>query len=312
LFTLSIEHIAPQVERNIGEALANYAHSGHINSKEQKIKMKFLISTKYLILLPFVVAASVMSVITLSPSAVSAAASKADCSNTNKVAKSDKADCITEFDKCGKSGSADAQDKCRDRVIHKYLLDSAREGRDKCTASTDVSACETAYDKCNSKSPDAADACRNAAIAKYSKTTSSATEKLSINDGINTPGSGDTCGNGKNAIKIKFNLGCLGNDYSKGEIGAIQDMLFAFLRFMSVGVGVVVVVSIIVAGIRYSTSQGNPEVTAAAKDRIQSTIIALLIYVFIFSVLQFLVPGGIFQPGFWLPPDSTQLFRGVL
>jgi hypothetical protein len=106
-----------------------------------------------------------------------------------------------------------------------------------------------------------------------------------------TPNSGKyTCGSGKNEVKTKFNFGCLG----KGN--PIVDVLFALLRFLSIGVGVVVAMAIILSGIQYATSEGNPEQTAKAKDHIKDAIFALLIYMFIFSILQYLVPGGLFNP----------------
>jgi hypothetical protein len=189
------------------------------------------------------------------------------------------------------------------RVIDKYLIPAAQEGKQKCSNTTDPGACAIAFENCASNSnPDRADDCRNAAIAKYAKASASGGQGLVFSNGKSE--GKYQCGNGKNAVKIKFNLGCLGNAYTQSELGPIEDLLFALLRFMSIGVGVLVAGSIIVAGIQYSTSQGNAEVTQSAKNRIQSSVIALLIYVFIFAVLQYLVPGGIFKPGVWLEtPD---------
>lgn len=103
----------------------------------------------------------------------------------------------------------------------------------------------------------------------------------------------DVCGKGDNAIKTKVNFGCQGGLYT-GPGGAIGDITFAIIRFISYGVGAVVVMSIIVSGIQYTTSEGNPETTQAAKNRIQRSIIALVFYIFAFSLIQFLVPGGLF------------------
>lgn len=104
----------------------------------------------------------------------------------------------------------------------------------------------------------------------------------------------DTCGKGDDAVKVKFDFKCQGSDY-EGPVGAIGDMAFAFIRFLSIGVGVAVVISIIVAGIQYSASEGNPETTQRAKQRIQNAIIGLILYIFIFAIIQFLVPGGLFS-----------------
>jgi hypothetical protein len=110
-----------------------------------------------------------------------------------------------------------------------------------------------------------------------------------------TPDGGHLCGNTDNAVKTKFNFGCLGDSYTQGDLGPIEDLLYALIRFMSVGVGIVLVGAIIISGIQYSTSEGNPETTVAAKNRIQSVVAGLIIYIFAFSLLQYLVPGGIFN-----------------
>lgn len=134
--------------------------------------------------------------------------------------------------------------------------------------------------------------------------------KLDLSDG-KSPGE-YYCGNGDKKVRVKFNLGCLGVNYNKTSLGPIEDVLYAFLRFMSIGVGVAVIIAIAAAGIRYSTSQGNPEVTQSAKNNIQSAVIALIIYIFIFSIVQYLVPGGFFQPGMWFSPETSIITERVM
>lgn len=99
----------------------------------------------------------------------------------------------------------------------------------------------------------------------------------------------NTCGEGSDAVKTKFDFGC------QGKGNPIADIGFAIIRFLSFGVGLVVVVSIILAGIQYTTSEGNPEKTMAAKFRIRDALVALVVYIFIFAILQYLIPGGIFN-----------------
>jgi hypothetical protein len=62
-------------------------------------------------------------------------------------------------------------------------------------------------------------------------------------------------------------------------------------------VGVACVISLILAGIQYTTSGGDPKKAAAAKSRITMTIVALLSFAFLYAFLQFIVPGGIINPG---------------
>lgn len=99
--------------------------------------------------------------------------------------------------------------------------------------------------------------------------------------------------------KTKINFGCLGRNAPNG-MGPIQDLLFALIRFLSIGVGVIITLSIVAAGIQYATAEGNAEATQKSKKRIQNAVIGLAIYIFAFSAMQFLIPGGLFKPGFWL------------
>ncbi len=102
------------------------------------------------------------------------------------------------------------------------------------------------------------------------------------------------CGKGDKQVQISFDIGCLGNAYNGKEYSPILDMLFALIRFLSAGVGLVVIGSIIYAGIQYSASRGNPQSTEAAIKRVANSMFALLLYLFSFALLNFLVPGGLF------------------
>jgi hypothetical protein len=65
------------------------------------------------------------------------------------------------------------------------------------------------------------------------------------------------------------------------------------VNFLSAGVGIVVVGSIIVGGIQYSIAGNNPNAVGAAKKRIQDTVIALIAFFFIYAFLNWLIPGGL-------------------
>jgi uncharacterized membrane protein YjgN (DUF898 family) len=100
----------------------------------------------------------------------------------------------------------------------------------------------------------------------------------------------DTCGgtvNGQDeSVTTSIDIGC------KGEGNPIADMLFAIIRILSDGVGLVVIASIIVGGIQYSASRGDPQATARAVGRIQSSLLALLIFIFGYAILNYLIPAG--------------------
>lgn len=66
------------------------------------------------------------------------------------------------------------------------------------------------------------------------------------------------------------------------------------INFLSIGVGVVVVIMIIIGGIQYASAGGNPSGVSEGKKKITNAILALLAYIFLYAALQWLVPGGIF------------------
>lgn len=67
------------------------------------------------------------------------------------------------------------------------------------------------------------------------------------------------------------------------------------INLLSVSFGLIAVASIIFGGIQYSMSAGDPQEVSKAKDRIKKTLFAIVAYFFLYALLQFLVPGGVFN-----------------
>ncbi len=101
-------------------------------------------------------------------------------------------------------------------------------------------------------------------------------------------GTADQCGGG-DGVKTSINIGC------RGKGNPIADMAFAVIRILSAGVGLVVVGSIIVGGIQYSASRGDPQATALAINRIRSSLFALLLFIFGYALLNYVIPGQFLQ-----------------
>lgn len=99
----------------------------------------------------------------------------------------------------------------------------------------------------------------------------------------------DVCGEGDDAVAVSINIGC------KGQGNPITDMTFAIIRILSDGVGLVVIASIIVGGIQYTGSRGDPQSTAMAVNRIRSSVFALIIYIFGYAILNYIIPQGFFK-----------------
>jgi hypothetical protein len=78
----------------------------------------------------------------------------------------------------------------------------------------------------------------------------------------------------------------------KGIGNPITDFTFGIIRILSDGVGLVIIGSIIVGGIQFSASRGDPQATAKAITRIRATVIALFIYIFGYAILNYIIPAG--------------------
>ncbi|HYF96563.1 MAG TPA: hypothetical protein VD947_00830 [Patescibacteria group bacterium] len=225
-------------------------------------------------------------------------------------------ECKKEYDKCNKLQGPriePAVKRCKQEVLKKYDDKQADQSqpsvpaRSECNDAAKPAECKKEYDKCEEGSKPAAQVreCKRKVINDH-KTEES--NKLSV-------GSEGThqCGNLPNDddnFKTKINFGCLGEDGPAG-LGPIQDLIFALIRFLTIGVGIIITLSIIAAGIQYTTAEGNAESTQKAKKRIQNAIIGLIIFIFAWSAMQFLIPGGLFRPGSWLLWQLITIRLGV-
>ena len=67
------------------------------------------------------------------------------------------------------------------------------------------------------------------------------------------------------------------------------------VQLLSALVGVAVVSSIIYGGIEYIMSEGDPQKSAAGKEHITNGLIGLAAFILLYSFLQFIIPGGVFN-----------------
>lgn len=112
------------------------------------------------------------------------------------------------------------------------------------------------------------------------------------------------CGSMNGYVSTSINFGCMGNSCSStgGPVpycskyhDGITDLLFAIIRFLSDGVGIIVVLSIIIGGIQYITSRGDPNATQSAIRRLTSALTALLVFIFAYAILNYVIPNGFFS-----------------
>ena len=96
------------------------------------------------------------------------------------------------------------------------------------------------------------------------------------------------CGSGDSKVYTSIDFGC------RHAGTALADVMFAIIRFLTTGVGLVLIGSMVVAGIQYASSRGDPQATASALNRIMSNVIALLIFLFAYAILNYVIPGVVF------------------
>lgn len=93
-------------------------------------------------------------------------------------------------------------------------------------------------------------------------------------------------------------------DYREADTGStggvatnsdeLDNWLQRIINLLSGAVGITVVFSLVMAGIQYTSAGGNASQVAAAKNRIAMAILAMVLFLFSYAILQWLIPGGIF------------------
>ena len=117
------------------------------------------------------------------------------------------------------------------------------------------------------------------------------------------------CGANKGMVITAIDFGCTGaqcyrapggpppatnSGYCSGNHSALVDLLFAVIRFLTDGIGLVIIMSLIIAGIQYTTSQGDPSAIKHATERIRSASTALALFIFAYAILNYIIPNGFF------------------
>jgi glycerol uptake facilitator-like aquaporin len=69
--------------------------------------------------------------------------------------------------------------------------------------------------------------------------------------------------------------------------------LRGWLQLLGGVVATVILIMIVWAGVQYIASAGDPTLVKGAKNRLINAITALLLYLMMTAILQFLIPGGI-------------------
>lgn len=77
------------------------------------------------------------------------------------------------------------------------------------------------------------------------------------------------------------------------ETSGLWGILTVVLNIMIAGVGILAVGGIVYGAIMYASAQDNASQVQEAIGIIRNTIIGLVLFAFMYALLQFLIPGGI-------------------
>lgn len=78
------------------------------------------------------------------------------------------------------------------------------------------------------------------------------------------------------------------------ENSAIWLMLIWIINILTIGIGVAAVGAIVFAGFLYTTARDDAGQVKKSLEIIRNTVIGLIVYAFMYAILQYLIPGGIF------------------
>ena len=74
---------------------------------------------------------------------------------------------------------------------------------------------------------------------------------------------------------------------------AIYSLLAAIIRTLTIGVGILAVIGILLTGIGYLKSSGDPTKKNKARSRLINVGIGIIIYIVLFGIAEFFIPGGV-------------------
>lgn len=77
-----------------------------------------------------------------------------------------------------------------------------------------------------------------------------------------------------------------------GDLGSIEGILNAILTTLNVGAVFLGTASIIYAGFLYTTAADNSSQVAKAKEMIRNTILGIIVWMMMWLVMDWLIPGG--------------------
>lgn len=106
-----------------------------------------------------------------------------------------------------------------------------------------------------------------------------------------TVGAASKCGGVDTAI-----IGCsqTGSGGDPVENSGLWGLLLLGINILTAGIGIAAVGGIVYGSILYTSAADSPEQVRKAMEIIRNVVIGLIAYAFMYAVLNFLIPGGLF------------------
>jgi len=98
--------------------------------------------------------------------------------------------------------------------------------------------------------------------------------------------------NAAGCVKVSPALGAPHNCVG-GSTNPIYDLLHIIIVWLSGMFGLVLTLILVVAGFQYIVSNGSPDDTKSAKNRIKAALTGFILYIFMVGILQHLLPDGV-------------------
>ena len=185
-----------------------------------------------------------------------------------------------------------------------YALSCSDVPSDQQQACSDAQA--SAQNYCNSAPSDQQQNCSDSISNCGTQSSASAyigclNQIASTNSGTKSGTPPSQCSNA-NDCKIdpgtQLNSDCQGSTAADGVACSkiFTGFIDPLIKFLAIGVGVIVVIMVIVGGVQYATSAGNPQAAANARKRILNAILAFVVFIFLYALLNWIVPGGVPLP----------------
>ena len=80
-----------------------------------------------------------------------------------------------------------------------------------------------------------------------------------------------------------------------GASAEITELINNILKIIYALSGFSIIGMVILGGIQYSSSNGNPQAVSSAKKKIQGAVLALVVLALLYPFLQWIIPGGSFN-----------------